>query len=460
MDLDTIKKDLLSIADTGLKYGMKKAPNAEIEVYITQDKIVEIEFQGGAMNSRDSVLSGIGVRIFDDQRKSFACSSGKDIESVKSVIDEAIAISQKISHKDIRFKQLTESRPPKNEGIIDPDVLLITAETLSKEAFLMIEESKKVDQRIVSIEGQRSVVGGGYAIVNSRGVSAATRVTNNVGIISAVAKEGDKQKNSLAIDISRSKNLNRDLAETAIKAAKDALKLLNSKPLNRSEEIPVIFEPFPASMYFGSTFGFSISGRAVTEGKSFYADNLGEEIAVKNLSIYDDGQLPEGLATVAIDAEGVPAQKTKIVEKGVLKSFINDTYYGNIMGTDSTGNSKRSGNPEYESSPRVGLTTITVDSGNKKKEDIISECSRGILVKNYIMGIGHTNPITGNFSVVCPTAFLIENGSISYPLEPVNVAGNLYKSLKNIAELGSDLFLSPFNVKNPSVAIEGLTVTG
>ena len=74
--------------------------------------------------------------------------------------------------------------------------------------------------------------------------------------------------------------------------------------------------------------------------------------------------------------------------------------------------------------------------------------------------MGHTNPITGNFSIVCPSAYLIENGAVSNPLEPVNVAGNLYESLKGISGLGNDLFLSPFGVNSPTVVIDGLTVTG
>ncbi|OLS16500.1 MAG: hypothetical protein HeimC3_54430 [Candidatus Heimdallarchaeota archaeon LC_3] len=326
MDLDNIKNELLSMADTGLKYGLNKAPNADIELYVTQEKTVEVKFQGGAVNARDSVLSGVGVRVFENKRKSFSCSSGYEIENIKSAVDEAIKITEKISHTDERYKQLAEPLSPANEGIIDPEVLLITSETLTKEGLLMVEGCKKVDNRLVSISGERSIIAAAFAITNSQEIAAATRITANVGVVSVVAKEGNKQKTGFNFCVSRSKDLNIDLRDIGIKSANDALKLLKSKPMNSSEQISVVFEPMPAAMYLGTAFGSSTTGKAVTEGKSYFADKIGDEIAIKKMTVFDDGTLPEGLATSAIDGEGIPSQKTPIVENSVLKSFINDSY--------------------------------------------------------------------------------------------------------------------------------------
>ncbi|MFW9930071.1 MAG: metallopeptidase TldD-related protein, partial [Candidatus Thorarchaeota archaeon] len=197
-----------------------------------------------------------------------------------------------------------------------------------------------------------------------------------------------------------------------------------------------------------------------TEGKSYFADKLGDEIATKSLNVLDDGTLPEGLNTTAIDGEGTPSQKTTVVDKGILKNFLNDSYYANIMDSKSTGNSKKSGNPDYEHPPQIGISTITIQPGTKSFEDTVANFENAILVRNFMMGMGHTNPITGNFSIVCPTVYLIEKGEIKNALEPVNVAGNLYHSLKSISNFCSDTFLTPFGVKTPSIVLEGLTVTG
>jgi predicted Zn-dependent protease len=77
-----------------------------------------------------------------------------------------------------------------------------------------------------------------------------------------------------------------------------------------------------------------------------------------------------------------------------------------------------------------------------------------------LLGIGHTNPITGDMSAVSPETFLIENGEITHAIEPVNVAGNVYKNLKYIKMLGSDVLLTPFGVKTPSLVIDNFSITG
>ena len=74
--------------------------------------------------------------------------------------------------------------------------------------------------------------------------------------------------------------------------------------------------------------------------------------------------------------------------------------------------------------------------------------------------MGHTNPITGDMSAVSPSAYLVENGEIKYPLDAVNIAGNIYKSLKNISVIGSDVKLTPFGVKTPTLVVDGFTATG
>ena len=134
-------------------------------------------------------------------------------------------------------------------------------------------------------------------------------------------------------------------------ASKEALSLLNSKPLGKSEILPVVWEYLPASLYLMTALNAPISGKSVVEGDSYFADKIGDNVAINTLQIIDDGQLPEALSTNAIDKEGVPSQVTTIIDNGVLKSYITDTYYGHLLDTPSTGNAKRSGNPSYEALP-------------------------------------------------------------------------------------------------------------
>ena len=97
--------------------------------------------------------------------------------------------------------------------------------------------------------------------------------------------------------------------------------------------------------------------------------------------------------------------------------------------------------------------------GKKDLDGLIREVDEGVLVTDFIMGAGHANVTTGEFSVVAPNAFLIENGEVKRPLEPLTIAGNFFHSLKNIAQIGSDSRITSIG-KIPSLTIKNLTVSG
>jgi PmbA protein len=462
LNFDTLKNELRSIADSGLIYAKNKAPDSEIEIFISQGQIAEINLEGGSANARDSLQSGVGVRVFNNKKKSFASTSGFDVDNLHSVIDDAITISNKISFIDERFQSLASHKPPASEGLLDPEIINVDSKILGDEVFDMVKACREYDERIISVTGNRSAIFGSNAIVNTNGVNAASRITVSVGVIYTVAKEGNKHKTSFGFDLSRKKALN--LQEASLEASKRAIDLLQSKPLNKSKQMTVLWDNLSAGMYFGTTFGQAITGGAVVEGQSYFADKLGDEVGTSELTVIDDGQLPEGLGTSSIDDEGVPKQKTKILSNGILKSFISNVYYANILGTSPTGNSSRGGgsHPSYESIPATRPTTLIVTSSNKAKsiDEIISEIDNGIYIRGFLMGIGHTNPVTGTMSAISPSPYLIEKGELKYALDPVSVAGNIYNSLKNINQIGDDSKLGPFGVKTPSIAMEGLTITG
>ena len=293
MNFDTINDDLLSIADSGLKYAKNKAPNAEIEIFLSQDQIADINLEGGSATARDSMQSGVGVRIFNKKKKSFASTSGFDSENLHAVIDDAIAISNKISFIDDRFLSLATQNPPAKEGILDPEILSVDSKILGKEVFDMVKTCRDYDERVISVSGSRSALFGANAIVNSNGVNSASRITVSVGVIETVAKEGNKHKASFAFDVSRKKDLK--LEEASLEASKRAIDLLQSKPLNKSKQMTVVWYNLHAGMYFSITFGQAISSNAVVECQSYFSDKLGDQDSIQVLTVIDYGHLKECL---------------------------------------------------------------------------------------------------------------------------------------------------------------------
>ena len=142
-----------------------------------------------------------------------------------------------------------------------------------------------------------------------------------------------------------------------------------------------------------------------------------------------------------------------------MKTFIFDNYYAKSYGTESTGNANRGGPQSYESLPTVSPTTISVTPGSKDLDGLIAEIGNGILVTDFLMGMMHSNLISGDFSIVSPSSFVIENSEVKHPVEAVTIAGNLYSAFNQIISFGNENQLT-FMGKVPSIAFDGFTVSG
>lgn len=248
-------------------------------------------------------------------------------------------------------------------------------------------------------------------------------------------------------------------------AAKQAVALLNAKKLGKTKVLPTIWIPIAAGSYLFASLGQSASGRAVVEGLSPLSDKLGKKIAHPNLTVIDDGQEPTSLNTDAVDAEGYPQKRKSLIEKGVLKNFLFDTYYARIYGAQSTGNCSRGGifgsSLPYESPLSIQPCYVRVEPGKRNMEKIIESIDgQAILIADMPIGIFHSSVATGEFSAVAQSVYLIEKGEKKHPLQPVSLAGNFYKGLQQLIDIGNDSQRTPFSVETPTLIFDGFSVVG
>jgi PmbA protein len=170
------------------------------------------------------------------------------------------------------------------------------------------------------------------------------------------------------------------------------------------------------------------------------------------MTIYDDGRMVGGLGSRPFDGEGLATRKNTIVERGVLKSYLLDTYSGKKLGLPSTGNASRS----VGESPSVGPTNFYLVPGVKSQQEIIGSVKEGLFVTELI-GFG-INMVTGDYSRgAC--GFWIENGELAYPVEEITIAGNLKQMLKDIDVIGNDLVFRG-RIASPTVKIAEMMVAG
>ncbi|MGH9454623.1 MAG: TldD/PmbA family protein, partial [Terriglobia bacterium] len=234
------------------------------------------------------------------------------------------------------------------------------------------------------------------------------------------------------------------------KAAARTLRKLGGRKVATSR-VPVIFDSETARSLVGHIFE-AVRGDAIYRNASFLAGKLNEAVAGDNITVMDDGLRPSGFGSRPFDDEGVPPAITPVIEKGVLRNYLLNTYTARKLKLRTTGNASRG----VSGPPGVGPKNFYLQPGTKSPDEIIRSVKNGFYVTELI-GFG-VNIVTGDYSRGA-AGMWIENGELAYPVEEVTIAGSLPEMLRNVGAVGSDLeFRSP--IASPTLLVEGLTVGG
>jgi PmbA protein len=213
----------------------------------------------------------------------------------------------------------------------------------------------------------------------------------------------------------------------------------------------VVFEPLVARTLVENIFE-AVNGDAIYRGASFLAGKLGEQVAGENVNVIDDGTIPGGFGTSPFDGEGVPTRRTVVIERGILKSYLLNTYTARKLNLTTTGNASRG----LAGTPGIGVGNFFLEAGDKSADEIIRDIPDGLYVTEFL-GFG-VNLVTGDFSRGA-SGLWIRNGELAFPVEEITVAGNLRDMFRNITAIGSDLEFRGA-VASPTIRIDGLTVAG
>jgi PmbA protein len=195
-----------------------------------------------------------------------------------------------------------------------------------------------------------------------------------------------------------------------------------------------------------------VNAEEVQMGRSYIADAFGEKIASEHLEITDNGLLPGGIGTRSFDAEGFPTQRTSVIEKGVLKSLLHNSYTANKDQVDNTGNASRS---SYSGLPSISTTNFIVTPGSRDLNDFISEIDKGVVCRNTG---DRPNMTTGDLSAMISEGYYVKNGEIQHPLKNTLIGINMRDLLQRISHVGSDS-RTTFSMITPSIVVERANIT-
>ena len=381
----------------------------------------------------------INITTYLDKKKSSISSSNllkdnldilieKCIETTKNTPeDEFNSLPDKdLLAKEIRDLDLYDDTHIKNENKI--------------EYLTRLEASASNDKKIVNTESSFTEDKSNFILANSDGFSNGYKSSSFTASSVTVAK--DEQGMERDYEYTSRCHLKdiKEAEELGKLAAEQTVRKLSPKKIG-SEKISLIFDKRIAKGIL-SIFASAISSSAISRGTSFLKDKINQKIFSDKINILDKPDILKGLGSKSFDSEGVKTNTLKLVEQGVLKHYLVDTYNGKKLNLRSNG---RCG----------GTSNLYFDNGDISYKDLLNSNSRCLYITETI---GHgSNIVTGDYSVGA-NGFLIENGEFKYPINEVTIAGNFIDMFKNIY-LANDLEFK-YATNSPTMMIEGMVVAG
>lgn len=439
---------------------LKKALEScdQVEIYGERGNVLSIDLEREEVKKVKHVKSaGIGVRVVLSNKIGFSSTTALESEAMETCVEHAIK-QARVSDPDPHFLSLpapsTQSYT-KPEKTFDPRIIDLldsgTGDAIEHcKELLTGMEAYKIRKGVTCTptEGSFAAAHDETYILNSEGIETSDTGTYVAAGIAIVAREDDGEETS-GWEGKTSRMLSEIdfdwIGRSAVKIAADSL---GGKKLE-TKEIPVIFSPRAVQSLFDYTLIPQLSAESVQRRQSPYQGKKGEEIASENLSIIDNATMPLGINSRQMDGEGVRSEATRLVDKGVLKNFLYDSYTAGKDNVKSTGNAIRG----FDNLPAPGATNFTISGRRASTDEMIREIGAGLFI-NDVIGAHTASRASGDFSVVTQNALGIKKGEL-YPITQVMLAGNMQEMLKHVELVGTDT-RQISNVVTPSIMVSKL----
>ena len=435
-DQEYLKKIASFCLDLSKKLG---ASSSNAHVIHSISETVNFRNKKLAESDRSDNLS-VTLTTYIGKKKSSISSSNLTKDNIKTLVERCIETT-KITPED-EFNSLPDkdlmAREIKDLSLYDEHHL----ENDKKIAYLKeVEESAFEDNKIINTETGFSESKSNFILANSDGFLNGYKSSSFLASCVAVAKDSNNNMER-DYEFTNSCHLSDMLKPNQIgkMAATKTIKKLNPKKIE-SEKISIIFDK-RISKGILSAFASAISSSSIARGTSFLKNKINENIFSSSINIFDKPDMIKGLGSMYFDLEGVKAEELKLVDQGILKHYLVDTYNGKKLNLRSNG---RNG----------GTSNLFFEKGSTSYEDLLKLNQRVLYITETI---GHgSNLVTGDYSVGA-TGFIVENGVFKFPVSEITIAGNFKDIFKNIT-LANDLEFK-YSTNSPTMLIEGMVVAG
>ena len=382
---------------------------------------------------------GIDITTYIGKKKSSISSSNLLNDNLNILIEKCIETTKNTPEDEFN------SLPDKNLLAKEVRDLKLYDDTHIEndnkvEYLTRLEAPASMDKKIVNTESSFVEDKSNFILANSDGFCKGYKTSSFVASSVTVAKDEKSMERDYEYSVKCHLKDIKNAEDLGKKAADLALRKLSPKKIG-SEKIAIIFDKRIARGILGS-FASAISSSAISRGTSFLKGKINEKIFSETVSIIDKPDIFKGLGSKSFDSEGVKIETLNLVEQGILKHYLVDTYNGKKLDLKSNG---RCG----------GTSNLYFENGKISFKDLLSLNSKCLYITETI-GRG-SNIVTGDYSVGA-TGFLIENGEFKYPINEITIAGNLKDMFKNLT-LADDLEFE-YSTNSPTIMIDGMVVAG
>ncbi len=456
--IDSDLSELLSLGDTILRMARERGG---------ADIVAECVLRSGAELSakvrkgepelvEEAGTRSAGLRVIQNKRVASTSTSDLTERGIERFVSDAIELVG-ISQEDAFAgpadpKLLCDPAKQPDLDLYDPAGGSVDA----AQAIALAREGEAAafafDPRITNSEGATfGRTAGGAAIVLSSGFRATYKGSyQSLYVVPVAADEGGKNRRGYHYSARRYLADLDPPAEVGKEAARRTLRKLGARTVPTCE-VPVVFDPDAARSILGMLAG-CIMGSAIWRKSSYLVGREGTRVASDLVTVVDDPLLPRAPGSRPFDGEGLASRRNVVVEKGILKTYLCDSYSARKLSRESTASASRGGGAGVGPS----TTNFVLQPGTDSNEAIIKATKRGLYV-NEMMGFGF-NAVTGDFSRGA-AGFWIENGELAYPVSEVTISLNIDQLWQTLDAVGSDLDMRTSTV-SPTIRIAKMTVAG
>jgi len=443
--------DILKLAKRAVEVAVAEgAEFADADAGEGRSRSLKIE-KSSLHSTNDRTSGGLSVRAIVKGATGFSSDACLTTEAAEECARRAVAAA-KLAEPDPDFVRLPSPKSYDDvEGLHDPGVERLDLPWLIDMFAPELAAARELDPRTV-VQGGAGSSASRSAFVNSCGVEREHASTNVGCSISPIIKDGDDVGTYFDFKFGRRLadfSPPESPGELGRKTAEVALSFLGAR-LAPTKVLPVILGPLASRSFFYGVVA-AAAAEGIQRGRSFMAGKLGEQIGSELLTLVDDGLIPGGMGSGAVDGEGSVRRKVTVVEKGVFRRELHGLYTSEKAKKrgeerENTGHGGRGGGG--------GPTNVIPALGSKTADEIIAETDEGIYV-NY--GGVFPNMVTGEISASVDLGFKIEGGKLAYPLKNTMLGVNVFDFLKAIDAISSDARIEPGMVM-PTVRAAGVRV--